>query len=58
MNMMSMSASNKRAVVIGGGAAGVSKYLTQLKGELVQTMVLTGCQDIAAITGDALFAQH
>ena len=43
---------------IGGGAAGVSKYLTQLKGELVQTMVLTGCQDIAAITGDALFAQH
>ena len=25
---------------IGGGAAGVSKYIAQLKGELVQTMLL------------------
>ncbi len=41
---------------IGGGTEGVSKYIAQVKGELVQTMVLTGCKNIAAINEDVLFA--
>lgn len=41
---------------IGGGTSGVSKYIAQVKGELVQTMVLTGCKNIAAINEDVLFA--
>lgn len=40
---------------IGGGAEGVAKYFEQVKSELVQNMVLTGCQDIASINDSVLF---
>jgi len=40
---------------LGGGREGVGKYLDQLRGELVQSMILTGCQDIASINGGILF---
>ncbi|MBG0775223.1 MAG: alpha-hydroxy-acid oxidizing protein [Desulfovibrionaceae bacterium] len=39
---------------LGGGREGVAKYFNTLKGELVQAMVLTGCQDLAAIDGAVL----
>ena len=40
---------------IGGGAEGVTKYFEQIKSELIQNMVLTGCADVAAISGDVLY---
>ena len=40
---------------IGGGAEGVTKYFEQIKGELLQNMVLTGCADIASIGKDVLY---
>jgi len=40
---------------IGGGREGVARYLDQLKNELIQAMVLTGCQDPASIGPQVLF---
>lgn len=40
---------------IGGGGDGVAGYFSRIRDELVQTMILTGCGDIGAITPEALF---
>ncbi|MDR2820890.1 MAG: alpha-hydroxy-acid oxidizing protein [Desulfovibrio sp.] len=40
---------------IGGGSEGVNTWLTMVKNELVQTMILTGCRDIKAIDEAAIF---
>lgn len=40
---------------VGGLEEGVTKYLDQLKAQLTQAMVLTGCQDIHSITRSALY---
>ncbi|MFI3271976.1 MAG: alpha-hydroxy-acid oxidizing protein [Pseudomonadota bacterium] len=40
---------------IGGLEEGVTKYLDQLKAQLTQAMVLTGCPDIASISRAALY---
>ncbi len=40
---------------VGGLEEGVTKYLDQLKGQLTQAMVLTGCPDIASISRSALY---
>lgn len=34
---------------MGGGSAGVVKFLEQIRADLVQTMILTGCRDIASV---------
>ncbi len=39
---------------IGGGSEGVAACFTQLKNELFQAMLLTGCADIASISADVL----
>ncbi len=39
---------------MGGGRQGVATYLGQLRTELVQAMVLTGCRDIASVDGQVL----
>lgn len=41
--------------VVGGGAAGVSTYFESIRSELVQAMVLTGCQSLKDITDEVLF---
>ena len=43
---------------IGGGATGVSRSFSQIKDELVQNMVLTGCKDISAINASVLFEMN
>ncbi len=40
---------------VGGLEEGVTKYLDQLKGQLTQAMVLTGCADIQSINRAALY---
>lgn len=40
---------------LGGGREGVGKYLDQLRGELLQAMILTGCQDVASAGRHILF---
>lgn len=40
---------------IGGGSAGVAAYFSAVRDELIQTMILTGCADIAAITDSVIF---
>ena len=40
---------------LGGQKDGVTKYLDQVKGELVQAMILTGCKDVASVGRDILF---
>ncbi|MDO9084234.1 MAG: alpha-hydroxy-acid oxidizing protein [Humidesulfovibrio sp.] len=40
---------------LGGGKEGVAKYLDQVRGELVQAMVLTGCATVADAGRDILF---
>jgi putative N-acetylmannosamine-6-phosphate epimerase len=40
---------------IGGQREGVAKYLDQVKSELVQAMILTGCASIADVDGRVLF---
>jgi hypothetical protein len=40
---------------VGGGSAGVATYIEQVKNELAQNMILTGCADIASISGDILY---
>jgi len=40
---------------VGGLQEGVEKYLETLKAQLIQGMVLTGCQDVKAITSSILF---
>lgn len=40
---------------IGGGAKGLDKYLDTLRNELAQTMILTGCPDVASVSKDVLF---
>jgi isopentenyl diphosphate isomerase/L-lactate dehydrogenase-like FMN-dependent dehydrogenase len=42
------------SAAIGGGSAGVTAFFDAVRGELVQTMILTGCRDIAAITKETL----
>lgn len=39
---------------IGGGAEGVAKYFEQIKGELMSAMILTGCQDLKAISRELI----
>ena len=41
---------------VGGGADGVGLYLDTIRGQLEQAMILTGCQNVAAIDADVLFA--
>ena len=40
---------------IGGGREGVAMLFNNLRGELIQTMILTGCPDLASINENALF---
>lgn len=40
---------------IGGGREGVAMLFNNLRGELVQTMILTGCQDVSSINESTLF---
>ncbi|WP_449242631.1 alpha-hydroxy-acid oxidizing protein [Desulfovibrio sp.] len=40
---------------VGGLKDGVAAYVEQLRGELVRSMVLTGCADLAAVDGRILF---
>jgi len=40
---------------LGGQREGVAKYLDQVKSELVQTMILTGCASIADVDASVLF---
>jgi len=40
---------------IGGQREGVGKYLDQVKSELVQAMILTGCANVADVDGRVLF---
>ncbi|OIN99827.1 MAG: alpha-hydroxy-acid oxidizing enzyme [Desulfovibrionaceae bacterium CG1_02_65_16] len=40
---------------IGGQREGVGKYLDQVKSELVQAMILTGCATVADVDGRVLF---
>jgi hypothetical protein len=40
---------------LGGLREGVGKYLDQVRSELVQTMILTGCANIADVDGRVLF---
>lgn len=40
---------------VGGQREGVAKYLDQLRGELVQAMILTGCASVADVDGRVLF---
>ncbi|HMM39876.1 MAG TPA: alpha-hydroxy-acid oxidizing protein [Desulfovibrio sp.] len=40
---------------VGGLKDGVTAYLEQLRGELIRSMVLTGCADLAAVDGRILF---
>lgn len=40
---------------IGGGSEGVRAYWDGIRAELEQTMILTGCKDIASITTSAVF---
>lgn len=41
---------------IGGGSEGAAKFLNSIKTELIQTMILTGCRDVASIGREALFS--
>lgn len=40
---------------MGGLREGVGKYLEQVRGELVQAMILTGCANVADVDGRVLF---
>jgi isopentenyl diphosphate isomerase/L-lactate dehydrogenase-like FMN-dependent dehydrogenase len=40
---------------VGGLKEGVIKYIDQLKSELQQAMVLTGCKDVASVERSILF---
>ncbi|MDR3640070.1 MAG: alpha-hydroxy-acid oxidizing protein [Humidesulfovibrio sp.] len=40
---------------LGGQREGVAKYLDQVKSELVQAMILTGCASVADVDGRVLF---
>ena len=40
---------------VGGGTDGVSQYFSQIKAQLEQAMILTGCQDIIDLNCDVLF---
>jgi len=40
---------------LGGGREGVGKYLDQVRGELTQAMILTGCQTVADVSEAILF---
>jgi indole-3-glycerol phosphate synthase len=40
---------------LGGLKEGVMKYIDQLKGELTQAMILTGCKDVASVGEGILF---
>ncbi len=40
---------------VGGGREGVARYLAQVKSELIQAMILTGCRDLAAIGPEVIF---
>ncbi len=40
---------------VGGLREGVAKYLDQVRGELVQAMILTGCANVADVDGRVLF---
>lgn len=40
---------------LGGGRAGVAKYLEQVRGELTQAMILTGCARVSDAGRDILF---
>ncbi len=40
---------------VGGGAEGVSAYFGQIKAQLEQAMILTGCQDIIDMNQDIVF---
>lgn len=40
---------------MGGLREGVGKYLDQVRGELVQAMILTGCANVADVDGRVLF---
>lgn len=42
--------------VVGGGAKGVTRYFDTVRTELIQAMVLTGCQDSGSVTESVLFA--
>ena len=41
---------------VGGGSDGVAAYFRAVRFELFQTMILTGCRDIAAITPEVLLS--
>ncbi len=43
---------------IGGGKDGVAKYLDQIRDELAQTMILTGCRSIAEIAADVVYTDR
>jgi isopentenyl diphosphate isomerase/L-lactate dehydrogenase-like FMN-dependent dehydrogenase len=40
---------------LGGGREGVAKYLEQVRGELVQAMILTGCARVSDVGRGILF---
>ncbi|MBW2590751.1 MAG: alpha-hydroxy-acid oxidizing protein, partial [Deltaproteobacteria bacterium] len=40
---------------IGGLQEGVEKYIDEIKSELIQSMILTGCNDIISVDKDILF---
>jgi len=40
---------------IGGLQEGVEKYIDEIKSELIQSMILTGCNDIKSVDKDILF---
>lgn len=42
---------------LGGGREGVAKYLEQVRGELVQSMILTGCATLAEAGPQILFTR-
>jgi len=40
---------------IGGLQEGVEKYIDEIKSELIQSMILTGCNDISSVDKAILF---
>jgi len=40
---------------IGGLQEGVEKYIDEIKSELIQSMILTGCNDIGSVDKAILF---
>ncbi len=40
---------------VGGLQEGVRKYINQIRSELIQAMILTGCKDIASVNRSIIF---